>query len=213
MKKTLLIPLCLALIILTLCACGPKHKRGTASSASPSPSAEPTPTPITFHTPSPEPSSAPTPVSASTPKVTPSSTPALPEDPIESPGTAPSGKPSPSSSPEPTPDPTEEPTPPVVTKNPTSETVPVGGACIFIAKYENAIYAVWHFVSPDGSRDLAYNDIQNIYTELKIINGYASTMQLENIPAQLNGWKVYCHFSNDAGSTDTAMATITVQQN
>ena len=114
---------------------------------------------------------------------------------------------------EPKPEPTEEPTPPVVTKNPTSETVPVGGACIFIAKYENAIYAVWHFVSPDGSRDLAYNDIQNIYTELKIINGYASTMQLENIPAQLNGWKVYCHFSNDAGSTDTAMATITVQQN
>ncbi|MBO5544853.1 MAG: hypothetical protein J5949_09515 [Oscillospiraceae bacterium] len=198
MKKKLLILLCLGLVIPILSACGPKQRNRGASS-SPSPTPDPTPTVIIFSTPAPDPTPSPTPTE--TPK--PTSTP------------KPSAKPSPKASPSstPTPEPTEEPQPPVVTKNPTGEVVPVGGSCTFIAKYENAVWAVWHFVSPDGSRDLAYNDIQNIYTDLKIINGYASTMSLENIPAQLNGWKVYCHFSNDAGSTDTAMAQITVQQN
>ena len=40
---------------------------------------------------------------------------------------------------------------PRVTKSPTGETVAVNGSAQFIAKYENADLAEWHFVSPDGS--------------------------------------------------------------
>ncbi|MDO4974279.1 MAG: hypothetical protein Q4E38_08725, partial [Eubacteriales bacterium] len=60
-----------------------------------------------------------------------------------------------------TPVPTPAPTPvpsnyPVVTKDPTDETVTVNGKCQFVTRYENAKWAEWHFVSPDGTRDLTY---------------------------------------------------------
>ena len=45
---------------------------------------------------------------------------------------------------------------------------------------------------------------------LEIKNGEFDAMQLSNIPADLNGWRVYCRFSNKAGAVDTEMATITV---
>ena len=100
---------------------------------------------------------------------------------------------------------------PRVTKNPIGETVDIGGSCSFVAKYENAIWAEWHFVSPDGSRDLGYEDAGREFAGLEIVNGYASTMKLKNIPASLNGWSVYCRFSNNVGATNTEKAGITVK--
>ena len=73
-----------------------------------------------------------------------------------------------------------------------------GGACLYIATADNADSLEWHFVSPDGSRDLDYAQAANEFPTLEIINGYASTMQLKSIPAALNGWKVYCRFSNNS---------------
>ena len=99
---------------------------------------------------------------------------------------------------------------PKVTKSPTGETVNAGGSAWFVAKYQDAIWAVWHFVSPDGTRDLAYTDAAAIFTGLKIIGGDQSTMQLQNIPNELNGWKVYCAFRNNMGSVNTDAAAITV---
>ena len=99
---------------------------------------------------------------------------------------------------------------PVVTKSPTSETVAPGGSCWCVAKYKDAIYAEWHFVSPDGSRDLDYSQAAKEFPGLEIVDGYASTMQLKNIPSSLNGWKVYCRFSNKAGAVTTSKAGITV---
>ena len=112
--------------------------------------------------------------------------------------------------------PTVNPTPapnglPSVTKNPTDETVESGGACLFVAKYENAKWAVWHFVSPDGSRDLDYKAMAAEYPALEIVDGYASTMTLKNIPQAVDGWSVYCDFSNDVGHAKTAPAKINVK--
>jgi hypothetical protein len=98
----------------------------------------------------------------------------------------------------------------VVTKNPTDEKVIVAGSCWFVAKYENAVWAEWHFVSPDGSRDINYADAEKEFSTMEIVKGYASTMQLKNIPEALNGWKVYCRFSNNNGAMTTTKATITV---
>ena len=86
----------------------------------------------------------------------------------------------------------------------------MNGKCQFVAKYENAKYAEWHFVSPDGLRDLDYLEASKEFPSMKIINGYAKDMTLENIPSTVSGWQVYCRFTNDAGYTDTEKATITV---
>ena len=148
-----------------------------------------------------------------TPAATPTATPA--PTPTPTPKPTPTATPAPTPTPTPTPDPTPTPTPapanlPVVTKNPTDEKVRIGGSCYFVAKYENAIWAVWHFVSPDGTRDLAYTDALTVFPTLEIVHGEASTMQLKSIPESLNGWQVYCRFSNNSGSVDTGRATITV---
>ena len=99
---------------------------------------------------------------------------------------------------------------PKITKSPTGETVAAGGSAYFVANHEGAIWAVWHFVSPDSVRDLSYSDAAAAFPTLQIINGDRPTMQLKSIPTALNGWKVYCRFSNNIGYTDTAVATITV---
>ena len=99
---------------------------------------------------------------------------------------------------------------PIITKSPTGETVDIGGEAIFVAKYENALWAVWHFVSPDGSRDLTYEQAKEEFPDLWIVDGMYSIMTLRNIPAALNGWKVYCEYTNNNGSSNTEMAAITV---
>ena len=99
---------------------------------------------------------------------------------------------------------------PTVTKSPTGETVKVGDNAYFVAKENGAILARWHFVSPDGKTDLQYDEAAKQFPGVQIINGEYSTMQLKNITKDLDGWKVYCRYSNKAGYTDTDMATITV---
>ena len=99
---------------------------------------------------------------------------------------------------------------PVITKSPTDETVKVGGNAYFVANYNNASLARWHFVSPDGTTDVQYDEAGKLFPGVEIIHGEYSTMQLRNITKDLNGWKVYCRYSNRAGYTDTEMATITV---
>ena len=107
--------------------------------------------------------------------------------------------------------PSPTPTLPRVTKSPTDETVDEGGSCLFLAGYENAEIAVWHFVSPDGQTDMTYEAAQTAFPTMEILNGMFSNLQLKNIPYVANGWKVYCRYSNtDAGYVDTGMAKITV---
>ena len=99
---------------------------------------------------------------------------------------------------------------PVVTKSPTDETVNEGGHAEFVARFENAVWAVWHFVSPDGETDYDYKQAKDAFEGLQIIDGNYSHMVLKKIPYALNGWKVYCEYSNNNGSVQTDSATITV---
>ena len=101
---------------------------------------------------------------------------------------------------------------PKVTKDPTDETVKPGESAWFVAKHTGAILARWHFVSPDGS-DYEYTNqaVSTQFPQMKIVGGDQGTMQLQNIPLNANGWKVYCRYSNNSGTADTKMATITVQ--
>ena len=128
----------------------------------------------------------------------------------------PSTEPVPEPTPEPTPTPKPTPTPspkpqvPVITKSPTSETVKEGGSCYFVAGYENAIWAVWHFVSPDGTIDITYDKAIKVFPYANIKDGMYSTMYLSNVTYNMNGWKVYCRYSNNEGYADTSSAVLTV---
>ena len=49
-------------------------------------------------------------------------------------------------------------TKPTVTKDPTAEKVQEAGTCYFVANFDNAWTAEWHFVAPGGAEDLVYSD-------------------------------------------------------
>ena len=112
----------------------------------------------------------------------------------------------------PTPTPTPTPSLPVITKDPTDETVNVGGDCWFIADYSNALYAVWHFVSPDGRTDYRYDaqEVATAFPGLRIENGDYSALHLLNIPAEMNGWRACCEYRNNTGSVRTNYAVVHV---
>ena len=206
MKKKYRIFVSLVICVFILSACGLGSSNHAMPAITPSATETPAPTPLTTPVPTPVPTPIPTPVP--TPIPTPVPTP------------VPTAIPTPAPTPVPTQSPIYTSTPtaapsylPVITKSPTDEKVVVNGKCQFVAKYENAKYAEWHFVSPDGTRDLDYLQASREFPSMKIINGYAKDMTLENIPSTVSGWKVYCRFSNDAGYTDTQTATITVTGN
>ena len=210
MRKYAGLVACLLCVCLLLGACG---IRKTSSSASSTP-ATPAP-PVTVITATPDTANV-TMVETTPQPVEATAAPAPTLAPVVV-TPAPTATPLPISTPVPTVAPTPAPTPapanvPVVTKSPTDESVLEGGSAWFVAKYQNAKWAVWHFVSPDGSKDWEYSsaDLAKTFPTLKIDGGMYSSMQLSNIPLDMNGWRVYCRYSNSNGYVDTNKATITV---
>ena len=128
--------------------------------------------------------------------------------------------PVPTATPSPTPEPTKAPvsTPmlvqiplPKISKEPADEMVTANGSCTFAAQCDNAALAEWHFISPEGSLDVGYSAVQNQFPALKITGGNTKELKLEGVPELFNGVKVYCKFSNSAGSVNTKPAQITVK--
>ena len=193
MKREIIIAV-LLLSVLLLTGCGSRS----------SDAATPTATPTTEASATPEVTASPT----ATPVATPTAAP------TEAPTPAPTATPSPAPTATPTPAPTATPSPapekPFVKKHPENVTVSEGGSCFFEADYINAIWAVWHFVSPDGTVDLTYENTGSRFPNMQVKNGMYSKMELSNIPLEANGWKVYCRYTNAGGYTDTNTATLTV---
>ncbi|MBQ8076629.1 MAG: hypothetical protein IJ237_11695 [Oscillospiraceae bacterium] len=216
MKKKSVIILLLAAAALLLSACGLSQTNSGSGASAPeaAATAAPVPTPVVVTNPPQEPTPAPTVV-----PVLPAQTPAPTSAPVIPATPAPTSVPivpAATATPVPvfsTPAPVATPVPanlPRITKNPTDERVAVNGKCQFVTRYENAVLAEWHFVSPDGYRDINYKDIQNEFRTLKVVNGFTKDLTLENIPLEMNGWRVYCRFSNDAGAVNSGSALITV---
>lgn len=126
----------------------------------------------------------------------------------------------PTATPTPTPEPTKVPvsTPmlvqiplPKISKEPADEMVTANGSCTFAAQCDNAALAEWHFISPDGSLDVGYSVVQSQFPALKITGGNTKELKMEGVPELFNGVKVYCKFSNEAGSVNTSFAQIKVK--
>ena len=95
-----------------------------------------------------------------------------------------------------------------VTKSPTSESVPYGGSCMFIAHAANATSVTWYIASADTSTILtAYEAADNI-SGLHVSGGNTDTLSLSGIPSWMNGCQVQACFTGEGGPVYTDVAKI-----
>ena len=81
----------------------------------------------------------------------------------------------------------------VITKNPTSETVSVGGKTWFIAHAENAVNLIWQLLDPDGAVYSLEQAMQR-HPGLSLQALEGDTLAVGNVPISLNGWGVQAMF-------------------
>jgi hypothetical protein len=182
MNKKILIIACMMLSLAVLSAC----HLGNNLVAEPMPTLEPTPVAETIVQIS-EPTPAPTPV--------------------------PTPEPTPASTPQPTPTPftpTPVPGPAVlITKNPSSESLTIGGRTWFIAHAENAYSLTWELVDPNGNiHSVSDAMAQHPGLLLEVLEG--DTIAVSNVPLSLNGWGVQARFDGQGNSATTSPAYIYV---
>lgn len=87
---------------------------------------------------------------------------------------------------------------PEVTKDPTDETVDEGGETTFAADAKYTQKYQWQLVSPGGTVYDA-EKAQKEFSTLKITGADTKKLVLKNIPAELDGFQVFCKFT--AGET------------
>ena len=128
----------------------------------------------------------------------------------------------PSLSAEPTPEPTPEPAPAptpvaaapsgpqvVITKNPTSEALEIGGKTWFIAHAQNAVSLTWEMVDPQGNvYSLAEAMDRNPGLKLEAMD--KDTLAVSNVPQSLNGWGARARFDGQGNAAYSNIATIYV---
>ena len=112
-----------------------------------------------------------------------------------------------------TPQPTAQVTasgPVTVTKDPTGETVTVGGQAWFIAHADNATSLIWLFTSPQGQL-YSLNDTLSLNPGLNIQELPEDTLSVSNVPASFDGWSVQARFDGPGGTAMTAPAMLQVE--
>lgn len=85
---------------------------------------------------------------------------------------------------------------PKVTKSPTDETVNVGGACMFIARADNARSIKWRLTSPDGKTTYTCSEAVKNFPGLGVDGDGTDTLTLTGIPIEVNGWTVDAEFAS-----------------
>ncbi|MCR5842883.1 MAG: zinc-ribbon domain-containing protein [Oscillospiraceae bacterium] len=99
-----------------------------------------------------------------------------------------------------------------ITKNPTSESVPYGGSCTFIAHAANASSVTWYMASSDNSLVTTAAEATSVVSGLYVSGAYSDTLSLSGIPSWMNGCKVQACFSGEGGPVYSEPAWIWTYQ-
>ena len=101
---------------------------------------------------------------------------------------------------------------PIHIKNPKSATVDAGGWTSFVTSSMYTETDEWLFAAPDG-RIVTAKNITSTFSHLDVSGENTDRLVLQNIPVEMNGWKVFCrHWSVDhINYSESQPATITVK--
>lgn len=117
--------------------------------------------------------------------------------------------------PTPTPKPTSTPTPKVepkyleITKNPTNENKKAGATAWFVACSNIYESLSWTLVSPNGG-EYSVPGFRS-YFGATVTGEFSTTLGIENVTADMNGWGAYCTFYYKGQTQRTATAYIYVK--
>ena len=99
--------------------------------------------------------------------------------------------------------------PVTITKNPTGESLAVGGKTWFIAHADNATSLTWLLSSPQGqSYTVEQAMAANPGLQIQVLP--EDTLGVSNVPVSVDGWSVQARFDGPGGSAVTAPAVIHV---
>ena len=118
--------------------------------------------------------------------------------PTEAPSVEPTSAPTPTATAAPTPTATAAPAGPVITKQPTGESVKSGGSAMFIARAKDYSWCAWRFYDLQGN-EVVFDNIWGYFPNLKVSGGNSEVFTIGDIPLEMNGWTVCCLFSNEDG--------------
>ena len=100
---------------------------------------------------------------------------------------------------------------PTVIKNPGSETVEVGGFASFVATATYVKSYAWEIMSPDGGTRCPCYELPAYFEGVSTSEDGYEKMNIYNIPAELDGWRVRCLFSGYGGDVYSGYAIINVK--
>ena len=131
--------------------------------------------------------------------------------PTETPSVEPTVEPTASPAVSPTATPAATPSVPVITKQPTGETLKAGESAMFIARADNYSWCAWRFYDKNGT-EIVFDKIWGYFPDLRLSGGNSEVFTISNVPQGMNGWSVACLFSSEDGEweyTDAAKITVT----
>ena len=93
----------------------------------------------------------------------------------------------------------------VITKNPTNEYRTIGGTAWFISGATGYETLKWYIEAPDGTK-YSVQEFRTRVPYATVEEENTTTLTIRNLSAEMNGWDVYCTFSNKEGKVATMMA-------
>lgn len=99
---------------------------------------------------------------------------------------------------------------PVIVSGPADKTVKEGGKASFEVEQTGASGITWRLYNPDTEETVLASKAAQRFKGLKVSGPNREILTLAKIPAELNGWEVYCTLSNKTGKSVTRYARITI---
>ena len=96
-----------------------------------------------------------------------------------------------------------------ITKSPTDEVRLAGGIAYFTSAATGYDKLTWNFESPD-KKAVSVKEFQTRFPYAVVEGENTTTLTVKNVSADMNGWAVYCTFSNGETEVNTTLAFLYV---
>ena len=92
-----------------------------------------------------------------------------------------------------------------ITKSPTDEVRLAGGIAYFTSEANGYSKLAWNFESPD-KKAVTVEEFRTRFPYAVVEGENTTTLTVKNVGADMNGWAVYCTFSNGETEVNTTLA-------